>query len=74
MIQEIALLPLFSLPLIVFAGVLTLLAFFTAAYVGRRALDPAHGLPIRRHILLVRIAFVLALIHALFGLSLFFYF
>lgn len=70
MINQIALLPLFGKPLIIYAGAVTLLSFLLTAYAGWRSLDPKHGLPFRYHLFLARTSIALGLVHALFGLSL----
>jgi len=72
MISEIANSPLLGKPLIMYAGILTLLFFLTTAYIGMRVLKPKRGIPFKYHLFMARASIVIALVHAAFGLSLYF--
>ena len=72
MLKDIAYQLIFGKPLIMYLGILTLLSFLATAYIGMNVLKPKNGIPFKYHIMMVRVSFALALIHAAMGLSAYF--
>ena len=69
MLKDIAYYLIFGRPLIMYMGILTFLSFLTTAYIGMNVLKPKNGIPFKYHLMMVRISFALAIIHAALGLS-----
>jgi len=72
MINQIALSTIFGLPVVVYGGILTFLAFSFTAYIGlTNHKHTDHHLPFIWHPTMVIISFLFALIHMFFALSIF---
>jgi hypothetical protein len=71
MIRDIAYYLIFGKPVVVYLGLLTFLSFLTAAVIGMNVLKPKNGIPFKYHILMVRVSFTIAIVHAFFVLSLY---
>ena len=74
MIQNIALTLFLGKPLVMYGGILTLLLLIFTAIVGALNFKGIHVIPFKWHPKLAVITIVIALIHGLFGLSIFFNF
>lgn len=72
MLAKIALLTILGKPLIVYLGAITLIALIVTAIFGILIIKGIFKLPIRWHIWLARLTVVLAIIHGIFGLSIYF--
>lgn len=72
MLKDIAYYLIFGKPLIMYAGILTILSMFTTAYIGFMNLRGKTGIPLKYHFLMAKITLSLAVIHAILGLSLYF--
>ncbi len=70
MFQQISYYLIFGKPLIMYLGIATLLAFFTAASFGYLTLKGKAK--ISQHFMAIKIAFALAIIHAILGIALYF--
>jgi len=72
MIHTLALLPFFGLPMVVYGGMFTfLLMVFTATVGLLNFKKPSTAIPFKWHPRLAIITITLAILHALFGLSIF---
>jgi fructose-specific phosphotransferase system IIC component len=72
MIHQIALSTVFGVPLVVYGGIFTLLSFAFTAYIGyTNHKHTEHHLPFAWHPIMVAVSFAIALIHMIFGLSIF---
>lgn len=72
MIHQIALATIAGLPLVVYGGVITLLSFMFTAYIGfTNYKNTKNHLPFKWHPAMVIVSFLFALIHMVFGLSIF---
>lgn len=74
MIQNIALTLFLGKPLVMYGGILTLLLLIFTAIVGALNFKGIHVIPFKWHPKIAVITIVIALIHGLFGLSIFFNF
>lgn len=74
MIRNIALTLVFGQPLVMYGGIATLLLMLTTATVGYMNLHGKTVIPFKWHPRLALATIIVALIHGLFGLSLFFNF
>jgi len=72
MIVKIAYFLIFGKPLIFHTGVLTLLAFLSAALIGYLNFRGSRLIPFKWHPRVVALAFLLGIIHAILGLSIYF--
>ena len=63
MIQAIAMTLVFGVPLFILLGAATFLLFISAAIAGRLALKGVKGFSIKRHLILVALAFLVAAFH-----------
>lgn len=70
MFQQISYYLIFGKPLIMYLGIMTLLAFLTAACFGYLAYKGKTK--ISHHFMVVKIAFTLAILHAILGIALYF--
>jgi len=70
MLKEIALYTILGKPILMYGGILTFVLLIAGAIIGGMAMKGKTN--IKTHLLIVRIAIVLALIHAILGMSLFF--
>ena len=72
MINQIALSTLFGIPVVVYGGIFTLLAFSFTAYIGlTNHKHTDHHLPFVWHPTMVIVSFSFAVIHMVFALSIF---
>lgn len=72
MINQIALYTIFGLPIVVYGGILTLLAFLFTAFIGfTNYKHLAHHLPFAWHIIVFIASLIIALIHMFFALSIY---
>jgi hypothetical protein len=74
MIHKIALTLFLGRPLLMYGGILTFLLLIFTATVGALNLKGIHAVPFKWHPRLAVATIVVAIIHALFGLSIFFNF
>ncbi len=65
---KIAYFLIFGQPVIVYLGLLTLASFTITAYVGLSIYKGWHAWPLKRHLMMVKISFTIALIHATLAL------
>ena len=70
MLTEISYYLIFGKPVIMYTGLLTLLSFIITAYIGTRVL--AGKATVRQHVTMVIISFLLAAVHGLLGILLYF--
>jgi len=72
MITQIALLPIFGYPVIMYGGIFTFVFMVFASFIGWRTMKGKCKLknPIKWHKAMAMIAVLLGLIHGLFGLAL----
>jgi len=70
MLQQIATYTILGKPLLMYGGIFTFILLITGAIVGGMAAKAK--ISVRTHVLIVRIAIALALVHAILGISLFF--
>ena len=68
MFQEITYFPIFGKPLIMYLGILTLLAFLVTAAIGVMTLKGIRTVPFRWHTRCAACAILLALVHGLLGI------
>jgi cytochrome b561 len=71
MVQTLALTPFLGLPLVVYGGITTLLLMLFTATVGFLNFKGIHVIPFKWHPRLAVTTITVALIHAVFGLSIF---
>ena len=74
MIHSLALVTIFGKPLIMYGGIFSLLLLFSTALVGILNNKGIHVIPFKWHSRLAVLTIFVAIIHGLFGLSLFFNF
>ena len=72
LIQQIAYYQLLGKPIIVYTGILTFLSLFATASAGFIIFKKIWRLPFKLHIFLAVTTLILAVIHALMGISLYF--
>ncbi|MFA5086202.1 MAG: hypothetical protein WC468_01190 [Candidatus Paceibacterota bacterium] len=70
MLSQISYYPIFGKPLIMYAGIITLSSFIATACLGLMVLRGRAKL--NHHLTMVKISFLLALLHATLGILLFF--
>lgn len=70
MFNEITFYPIFGKPLIMWGGIITLSLFFIGAYLGNATLKGKAKLG--QHLIIVKIAVSLAILHAILGITSFF--
>ncbi len=70
MLAEISYYMIFGKPVIMYTGLLTLLSFIITAYIGTRLLKGE--VPVKYHLAMVIISFILAVAHGLLGILLYF--
>lgn len=70
MFNQITFYPIFGKPLIMWGGIITICFFFFGAYLGNAALKGKAK--ISQHLLVVKIAIALAIIHGALGIASFF--
>jgi hypothetical protein len=74
MIHTLALTPFLGKPMVMYGGIFTLLFLLFTATVGALNMKGIHIIPIKCHFKLALATIVIGLIHAFFGLSIFFNF
>jgi len=72
MILHIAYFLIFGKPLIFYTGIITILCFLFTALIGYLNLHGNHTIPFRIHPWMALTSLILGLLHALFGLSIYF--
>ena len=71
MISNFAYQTFLGLPLVAYGGIITLILFSTVAYIGMSLKSGKSKIPYKFHPILAKIAIALAIIHALFALSIY---
>jgi hypothetical protein len=71
MISQIAVQSIFGLPLMLYGGVLTFLSFVFAAYIAWANMRGWARIPMKWHSRMAAISFMLAILHGIFGLSIY---
>ncbi|MFZ2193254.1 MAG: hypothetical protein WAV31_03345 [Candidatus Moraniibacteriota bacterium] len=74
MIHTLALTLFLGKPLVMYGGILTLLMMLFTATVGALNMKGIHVIPLKCHFKLAIITIIIGLVHAFFGLSIFFNF
>ena len=74
MLSKIALSMLWGKPLIMYGGIFSLLLLLSVAIIGNMVLKNKGNVSVHTHVILARLFIILALLHAVLGLSIFFNF
>ena len=74
MLSAFALYPILGKPLIMYGGLFSLLLLLLVAIIGTMVLKNKGNVSVHTHVLLARLFILLALLHAVLGLSIFFKF
>jgi hypothetical protein len=72
MISQIALQPIFGMPVIAYGGLFTFGCFLFTAYIAWANMKGKTEIPFKWHMRMAFVSFVLAIVHGILGLSIFF--
>ena len=72
MLQNITYFLIFGKPLIMYAGIITLLSFLITAVIGALVMKGIGKIPFKFHKIMAGISISLAIIHGIFGILIFF--